>query len=81
MNGLYEWIHDDITWCGNDCYYTECERNSANRLSHEGLLSIALFRDTEMCPLNRSTDENEHERVKENEQTATHCQDDGKDQD
>ena len=27
---FYEWYHDDITWCGNDCHYTECERNKEN---------------------------------------------------
>jgi hypothetical protein len=29
----------------------ECERNIANRLTKGGLLSMALFRDTEVCPL------------------------------
>lgn len=47
----YEWIHDDITWCGNECHYLECERNIANRLSKEGLFSMAMFRNTETCPL------------------------------
>lgn len=51
MNNLYEWIHDDITWCGNECFHTECERNLANKLSKEGLFSAALFKGTEMCPL------------------------------
>ena len=51
MSNLYEWMHDDITWCGNECSHTECERNVANRLSHEGLFSMAMFKDTETCPL------------------------------
>lgn len=51
MNNLYEWIHDDITWCGNECFHTECERNLVNKLSKEGLFSVALFKGTEMCPL------------------------------
>ena len=51
MHNLYEWIHDDITWCGNECFHTECERNLANKLSKEGLFSVALFKGTEMCPL------------------------------
>jgi len=44
-------FHDDITWCGNECYYTECERNQANMLQKEGLHSYAMFKDTELCPL------------------------------
>ena len=51
MSNLYEWFHDDITWCGNECYYTKCERNIANKLQREGLYSMALFKNTEMCPL------------------------------
>ena len=51
MSTLYEWFHDDITWCGNECSHTECERNIANRLSHEGLFSMALFKGTTTCPL------------------------------
>lgn len=48
---MYEWIYDDITWCGNECFYTQCERNIANRLSKTGLYSAAMFKGTEMCPL------------------------------
>lgn len=51
MDNLYEWFHDDITWCMNDCSHRECERNIANRLQKEGLFSAALFAGTEMCPL------------------------------
>ena len=50
---FYKWIHDDITWCGNECAHTECERNTANRLTKGGLYSAAMFRDTEVCPLNK----------------------------
>ena len=64
---MYEWIRDDITWCGNECANTSCERNIINRLSHKGLFSMALFRDTETCPLNRSTG-NDNERTEGNEQ-------------
>ena len=52
-NDLYEWIHDDITWCGNECYFTKCERNITNKLSKAGLYSVALFKGTEMCPLSK----------------------------
>ena len=51
MSNLYEWLHDDITWCGNECSHTECERNIVNRLSHEGLFSMAMFKGTPTCPL------------------------------
>jgi hypothetical protein len=57
MSNLYEWFHDDITWCGNECHYTECERNLANRLMKDGLYSAAMFKDTEMCPLTKQTKE------------------------
>ena len=48
-----EFVHDDITWCGNECSHTECERNIANRLSKDGLFSAAMFKNTEMCPLTK----------------------------
>lgn len=51
MDNLYEWIYDDITWCGNECSNTECERNFSNRLTKGGYYSAALFKGTEMCPL------------------------------
>ena len=58
MENLYEWFHDDITWCGNECFYTECERNLANRLSKTGIFSMALFKNTEICPLRLQIDKN-----------------------
>lgn len=51
MSEFYKWFHDDITWCGNECSHLECERNIANRLEKTGLFSMALFKDTEVCPL------------------------------
>ena len=51
MSELYKWFHDDICWCGNECSNTECERNQANRLIKEGIFSMSMFRDTEMCPI------------------------------
>ena len=45
------WIHDDITWCGNECSNTKCYRNLVNRYTHGGLYSAAFFKGTEMCPL------------------------------
>ena len=51
MENLYEWFHDDITWCGNECSNTSCERNTVHMLNHEGLHSYAMFKGTEACPL------------------------------
>lgn len=60
MNNLYEWFHDDITWCANECSYTKCERNIVNRLEKGGLYSAAFFKETEMCPLeDKKRDESE----------------------
>ena len=53
MNNLYEWLHDDITWCGNECSYTACEINLQNRLTKGGIYSAAMFKDTEICPLSK----------------------------
>lgn len=51
MNNLYEWMHDDQTWCiADECPRTECERNIANRLSKGGYYSAEDFRNTDMCP-------------------------------
>lgn len=52
---FYEWVHDDITWCGNECSYTKCERNLANRLVKTGLYSAAMLKDTEFCPLKKES--------------------------
>lgn len=57
---MYEWIHDDITWCGNECSHTDCERHLSNRLTKGGMYSAALFKGTEMCPYaNESEKEND----------------------
>lgn len=48
---MYEWIHDDITWCMDECSHTECRRNLANRITKDGLCSMAFFANTETCPL------------------------------
>lgn len=63
MSNLSDWFHDDITWCGNECFNTACERNIANRLTKGGLYSMALFKGTEMCPLQ----ENKNEKERDNE--------------
>ena len=48
---FFNWVHDDITWCGNECSNTKCYRNLVNRYSHDGMYSAAMFKGTEMCPL------------------------------
>ncbi len=59
MNELEKWIHDDITWCGNVCTNKKCERNLANRKTVGGMFSMAMFRETDTCPLNNNKqDEN-----------------------
>ena len=50
MTELYKWIHDDITWCGNECSHTDCERNIVNKLCDTGCYSMAMFKGTETCP-------------------------------
>lgn len=56
---FFEWIHDDITWCGCECSHTECERNLANRLTKGGYYSAAMFIGTEMCPLTKEKKDEE----------------------
>ena len=60
MNNLYEWMHDDITWCGNECFYAKCERNMANKLCKTGIYSVSMFKDTEMCPLHNEEQTSEN---------------------
>ena len=50
MDDLYEWIHDDITWCADECSHTDCERHISNRLSKQGMFSAAMFKGTPTCP-------------------------------
>ena len=52
-NWFLDWIHDDITWCENECSNIKCERNLANRYTKGGMYSAALFKGTEMCPLTK----------------------------
>lgn len=61
MDDFYAFIHDDITWCGNECSYTECERNQVHRLSQNGYFTAALFKDTEACPLHQKNEEDHHD--------------------
>jgi len=61
MDSFTEWIHDDITWCGNECSYTKCERNLANRISKSPYFSAALFKGSCMCPLTQTESEEKKE--------------------
>lgn len=58
MEDFLEWLHDDITWCGNECWNFTCERNLANRLSKTGPFSCSFFRGTDVCPIYRKKYEN-----------------------
>ena len=53
------WIHDDITWCAEECSHTECERHLNNKINKTGFYSAAMFRNTETCPLNDKKREHE----------------------
>lgn len=59
MSELYNWIHDDITWCGNECSHTECFRHPSNRLNKEGWYSAAMFKGTATCPLTKEGKQDE----------------------
>ena len=62
LTGFSSWIHDDITWCGNECSNFECERNLANKISKTEPFSMALFKDTETCPLYKEENNNDEDR-------------------
>lgn len=62
---MYRFISNDITWCASDCPNKACDRNLINRIPLEGGFSMARFKGTEMCPLNKLTDNNNSERKKE----------------
>lgn len=53
----YEWFHDDITWCMEECSHTECERHLSNRLTKGGYFSGAMFRNDPICPLYKEEEE------------------------
>lgn len=48
---MYEWMHDDICWCGSECDNTECERHLSNRISKTGIYTMAELKNTNYCPL------------------------------
>ena len=54
-DGMYAWIHDDITWCAEsgDCPCINCMRNTVNMVNRNGLHSYAMFRNTDECPIYR----------------------------
>ena len=55
---VYEWIHDDITWCVEAaCPVESCMRNQVNMINRTGLHSYAMFKGTAECPISRSLDE------------------------
>ena len=54
-----KWVHDDITWCTEECSNTDCERNTVNRLSEDNIYAAALFKGTDICPLTRESDKHD----------------------
>lgn len=48
---LKDWLYDDITWCGNECSNTKCFRNIIHKSEQTKYFSMALFKGTEICPL------------------------------
>ena len=58
-DSIYAWMHDDITWCINECSYTKCERNLANKISKTGMFSAAMFKGTDTCPLTKERNDND----------------------
>ena len=49
-----DWMHDDITWCGNECDNTECFRNQVNRRQKTGYFTMAMLKGTDLCPSYKS---------------------------
>ncbi len=43
------WIHDDKTWCANECNYFDCSRNPVNMSNPIGIHSYANFENTDLC--------------------------------
>ena len=58
---MYDWIHDDTIWCGNECAHTDCERNQVNILDNTGWHSYVLFKGTEVCPYHKPEKEKKDE--------------------
>lgn len=55
---MIAWIHDDITWCGEEhCPVVDCMRNQVNRIDKTGMYSMAMFRGTDVCPVSRDMDQ------------------------
>ena len=50
-------MHDDITWCIEDCPLTSCYRNSVNMMDKTGVHSFARFKGTSECQLGQSLED------------------------
>ena len=49
---MYDWMYDDITWCGEtECENTSCRRHLNNRSQKEGMFSMSILKGTGLCPL------------------------------
>lgn len=49
---LADFMHDDITFCSEDCENTACIRNQKN-IRVPGVHSYANFKGTELCPIRK----------------------------
>lgn len=57
MNSFLQFIHDDITWCGEEkCPVISCRRNLVNKMSKTGPFSMAMFRGTPECCVSAELD-------------------------
>lgn len=55
---MYDWMYDDITWCGEtECKNTSCRRHLNNRRQKEGVFTLSMLKGTELCPLKKSNKE------------------------
>ena len=50
---LYNWMHDDITWCGSDCDNVSCFRHPSNMMIKDGIHSFSCFKETGECPVSK----------------------------
>lgn len=51
---ISDWIHDDITWCMNECRNISCFRNLKNKSPTTKVFSAAKLKNTELCPIEQN---------------------------
>lgn len=60
---IADWIHDDITWCGEECDFTECMRNTKNKRQKTGIFTMSFLKGTDLCPLNSKGENDDIQRI------------------